>query len=305
MTHSETPSFPIVEEAFPVTQDRTRLYRCLHLPQTVQGVVLLTHGLGEHSARYGHVIHSLTSANIAVVRYDLRGHGRSDGPRGHAPSYQILLDDLSMMFHWTCERFQGLPKCLYGHSLGGNVTANWVMRRRNESSVLKGAVLSSPWLRLATPPSPIKIALIRTLGNFCPNLPIPAGFRPKRLMRNQEAITAYNNDPLIHRRVSARLVAQAFDAGEWAFRHASEFPIPTLCLHGGADSITSSVATAEFSAAAPDSTFLLFPELVHEPHNEPEWEDVVTKIRDWVLDRFTDSEIPRTGDSSPLFTSIE
>jgi len=286
MTYSETAStLPVVEEAFPVAKGRIRLFRCVHLPETVQGVVLLTHGLGEHSARYGHVIHALTSANVAVVRYDLRGHGRSDGPRGHAPGFKMLLDDLSMMFAWTRERFPQIPTFLYGHSLGGNITANWGLRRPAESRHASGAILSSPWFRLAKAPAPLKVTAIRILGTVWPNLPIPAGFRPKRLMRNQEAINAYNNDPLIHRRVSARLVAQAFDAGEWAFKRASEFPLPSLCLHGGADSITSPEATAQFSAAAPDSKMLLFPELVHEPHNEPEWKEVVTEIRDWVLTR--------------------
>jgi len=280
-----------LEEAFPVMLDRLRLYRAVHLPPSPQGVVLLTHGLGEHSSRYGHVIHTLTTAGIVVVRYDQRGHGRSDGVRGHAPSYESLLNDLSVMFQWTQGRFPQLPMVLYGHSLGGNIAANWILRRRNESARLCGAVLSSPWFRLTSPPSPFKTQVIKLLSQIWPGLPIPARFRPRRLMRNQEAIDAYVHDPLIHRRVSVRLVAQAYDAGLWALQHASKFPIPTFCLHGGADSITSPTATQEFSAAAPRSQMVLFPDLVHEPHNEPEWKEVVTQIRDWVLARMADSPV--------------
>lgn len=291
MSSAETSdSFPVLEEAFPVAADGIRLYRVLEQPQTPSAVVLLTHGLGEHSARYGHVIHALKSANVAVVRYDLRGHGRSDGPRGHASGYGVFLNDQTQMVEWTRSRFSGLPLFLYGHSLGGNLVANWILRHPEESSAVTGAVLSSPWFRLTQNPTPVKVAAIKTLATLWPNFPIPAGFRPKRLMRNEQAIEVYENDPLIHRRVSARLVGQAYDAGFWALSQAEQFSKPNLCLHGGADSITDPNATVEFSSRAPNSVMHLFPNLVHEPHNEPEWREVVALIRDWVLDQSSSNE---------------
>ncbi|WP_437192846.1 lysophospholipase [Planctomicrobium sp. SH527] len=302
MTNTESTLPPVsVEEAFHTCSDGLRIYSCVHAPATINGTILLTHGMGEHSGRYGHLIHGLTSANFAVVRFDLRGHGRSDGARGHAPDYEVLMDDITMMFHWARARFPNKPYIMYGHSLGGNLVANWVLRRRIESAIVSGAILSSPWFRLTDNPSPMKIQLIKSIAGFWPTFAIPAKFRPRRLMRNETAIEAYVKDPLIHRRVTVNMASQAFDAGIWALDHASEFPIPSLCLHGSADTITSPIATAQFSEHAPNSTMRLWPNLVHEPHNEPEWREVVAEIVTWVQETVKNS--PRI-ESHNLATAI-
>ncbi|SFH59359.1 alpha/beta hydrolase [Planctomicrobium piriforme] len=276
---------PAVEEAFHSSASGFRIYSCVHTGPETKGVILLTHGLGEHSGRYGHVIHQMQEAGLATVRFDLRGHGRSDGPRGHAGSYESLLDDLSLMYQWTRARFPGIPLVVYGHSLGGNLVANWCLRRRLESSQIAGAVLSSPWFLLTAQPSPLKVAIIKMLAGYWPNFPIPAKFRPKRLTRHRAAIDAYEHDPLIHRRVSVRLASDCFDAGQWALEHASTCHVPILGMHGTADSITNPAGTIRFCEAAPNAKLLLFEDLVHEPHNEADWRSVVGQVRDWIVHR--------------------
>ncbi|WP_437202557.1 lysophospholipase [Planctomicrobium sp. SH664] len=273
------------EEEFLTAADGTRLYSCRHPVSPSVGLVLLVHGLGEHSGRYGHLIRYFQDAGLSTVRMDLRGHGRSEGPRGHAPSYDQLLDDLSLMLAEARARFPHLPVILYGHSLGGNLVANWCLRRRDTLAEIAGVVLSSPWLELTEKPTPFKSKVIHWLGNVWPSLAIPARFRPRKLTRDPEAIDRYENDPLVHFRVTTRLVSSAYDAGLWALEHAGEFPLPLLGLHGAADPITSPAATALFCERAPDSEFILFENLVHEPHNEPEWPIVLGKIRHWILDR--------------------
>ncbi|WP_437226895.1 lysophospholipase [Planctomicrobium sp. SH661] len=273
-----------IEEAFHPSSGGLKIFSCVHPVRSPQGVVLMTHGLGEHSGRYGHVIHCFQEKSLAVVRFDLRGHGRSEGKRGHARDYEPLLDDLSRMVRFTRERFPGVPLILFGHSLGGNILANWIIRRPDEASIAHGAVLSSPWFTLTKKPSAFKVAVIRSLSKIWPGLLIPAGFRPRKLTRNPTAIAAYEHDPLIHKHASVRLISDAYFAGLWALKHAAEFQLPVLALHGTADSVTGPDGTQLFCERAPHAELMLFDDLVHEPHNEPEWRVVVEAIRNWMVE---------------------
>jgi alpha-beta hydrolase superfamily lysophospholipase len=278
----QAPS-PQIEESFRPSSKGIRIYSCIHPVPAPEGVVLISHGLGEHSGRYGHVVHHFQEENLACVRYDLRGHGRSDGLRGHADSFTDLLDDLSMMFEVACERFPGVPILMLGHSLGGNIVANHCLRRYEPSSPLIAVVLSSPWFLLARQPPLWLVKSIQSLSIVWPRLPISARFRPRRLTRNPDAIDSYEHDPLVHRQISARMASSAYAAGRWALKRAEEFPLPVLGTHGSADTITSAAGTREFCERAPDGTFVPYEGLVHEPHNEPEWRHVVSGMRDWML----------------------
>jgi len=284
-----------IEENFYPSTDGIKIFGCIHPVAAPRGVVLMTHGLGEHSGRYGHVVHCFQEASLAVVRFDLRGHGRSDGQRGHASTYQSLLDDLSMMVRVTQHRFPEIPLILFGHSLGGNIVANWMIRRAAEAAVATGAVLSSPWFTLTRRPSRLKVAVICALARIWPSLRIPAGFRPRKLTRNPTAIDAYEHDPLIHKQASVKLISEAFFAGLWALDHADQCQLPILALHGTADSVTSPDGTKLFSERAPHAELILFEDLVHEPHNEPEWRTVVEEIRTWILNHLSQPQLKSVG----------
>lgn len=282
---SPAANTPKVEEGYYPSTGGLKIFGCVHPVSVPQAVILMSHGLGEHSGRYEHVIQAFQEKDLAVVRFDWRGHGRSEGCRGHAASYQVMLDDLSMMFRLTRQRFPDLPVLLFGHSLGGNLIVNWLMRRSQEAVNVTGAVLSSPWFTLTRQPSILKVAVIRSLSALWPSLLIPAGFRPRKLTRNPIAIAAYEHDPLIHRNASVRLISDAYFAGLWALEHAAECQFPILATHGTADSVTSPAGTELFCQRAPHADLLLFENLVHEPHNEPEWRLVVEAVRDWMLQR--------------------
>lgn len=284
MDTPEADGRPDIEEAYEISRDGARLYRCVHpLPQP-RGVVLLTHGLGEHSGRYGHVLHHFQEQQIAGVRFDLRGHGRSDGIRGHTGCYDLLLDDLSLMFQMTRARFPGVPIVIYGHSLGGNVVANWCLRRKEEAAQAVGAVLSAPWFKLAERPSPLKVGLIRALSRFWPSLSIPTHLRSRNLTRNRQAAALFDHDPLVHRRITVQMAIGAYDAAHWALEHASSLELAILGLHGTADRVTSPEGTLQFCRTAPRAELLLLEGLVHEPHNEPEWRQVLGNVRSWIVD---------------------
>src|SRR3954468_2442078 len=114
------------------TADKTRLYAQGWQPDQVVGVVCLVHGLGEHSSRYAHVAAALGEAGYVTLAFDQRGHGKSQGARGDATSYDEQMDDIKRLLAEAAERYPALPRFLYGHSMGGNLVLNYALRRRTQ-----------------------------------------------------------------------------------------------------------------------------------------------------------------------------
>lgn len=259
--------------------DGIPLWGSLWRPPAPRAAASLVHGIGEHSGRYGHVARALNDAGYAVVAFDLRGHGHSGGPRGHAAEYGLLMADLDLLLQETRRRFSGLPHFLYGHSLGGNLALNYCLRRKPE---LAGAVVTSPWLALATRPPRWKMALVWLLNRVRPAVTLSRGSDPSALSSDRAVVAAYRRDPLVHNRISARLYATMAASGAEALAQAARFPLPLLLMHGAADTVTSPFASQAFCNLAPDCTFRLWPHLRHELHNERERDEVLAAIIAWL-----------------------
>jgi alpha-beta hydrolase superfamily lysophospholipase len=224
------------------------------------------HGLGEHTGRYAPVGRIFADSGFALLGFDQRGHGLSDGPRGHAPSYEALLDDVSGFLEQVKDRHAGAPIFLYGHSLGGNLVLNFALRRNPE---LQGVIATAPWLRAANPPPTAKVALARALNHIAPAITQKWGLETAALSHDAGIVEAYDVDPLVHGRISVRLFVTVAEAGEWALEHAESFPLPLLLMHGTADRVTSAWASQEFAArAGTKATWRGWNGLYHELHNE-------------------------------------
>jgi alpha-beta hydrolase superfamily lysophospholipase len=249
--------------------------------EETKAVVALVHGLGEHSGRYAHVAAALTAAGYALVGFDHRGHGRSEGPRGHSPSWDALMDDIARLLKETAGRFPGCQVFLYGHSFGGNLVLNYILRRKPQ---LAGAIVTAPILRTAFQPPVWKIKLGETLYNLWPAFSLSNELDPKGLSHDAQVVTAYVNDPLVHNRISARLALDLLRNGGWAIAHASELSLPLLLMHGASDPVCSPQASQEFAQGASknDCTFRPWDNLYHEIHNEPEQELVFQTMIQWM-----------------------
>jgi len=245
--------------------------------------ICLVHGLGEHSGRYAHFADALTQAGYALLAYDLRGHGRSEGGRGDALSYEVLLDDIARCLDEAATRYPVTPRFLYGHSLGGGLVLNYALRRRPP---LAGVIATSPWLRLAFAPPPVKLTLARSMSRLLPSFAQSNGLNPEDLSHDPEVVRLYEIDSLVHDRITARLAVGTLDAGEWALAHASEFALPLLIMHGSSDRITSAEASRDFARQVPsECTFKLWDGLYHETHNELCKSQVLRFAIDWLKSR--------------------
>lgn len=245
-----------------------------------RAVICLAHGMGEHSGRYAHVVDRLTKAGYVLFTFDLRGHGQSSGPQGHTPSYKTLLQDISSLLEAANKQFPQLPYFLYGHSLGGNLVLNYVLRYKPQ---LRGVIVTGPWLRLSFEPPAFKVTLGKVMNKIWPSFSQSSGLDTKALSHDPKVVHAYENDPLVHDHISARMFIGIYQSGQWALEHASEFSLPLLLMHGGDDKIISVEASREFANKINENcTLKVWDELYHEIHNEPEKEEVFKFLIGWL-----------------------
>ena len=245
-----------------------------------KAVVCLVHGMGEHSGRYTHVAAQITEKGYSLISFDLRGHGQSEGPRGHTPSYEALLQDISSLLEVVNKQFPQLPSFLYGHSLGGNLILNHVLRCQPH---LKGVIATDPWLRLAFEPPRFQIILAQITNCIWPSFSQKSGLNTKFLSRDSEVVYTYENDPLVHDHISSRMFIGIYQSGYWALEHASEFSLPLLLMHGGDDKIISVKASHEFAGKITENcTLKIWDGLYHEIHNEPKKKEVFKFLIGWL-----------------------
>jgi alpha-beta hydrolase superfamily lysophospholipase len=250
------------------------------------GSVLIVHGLGEHIGRYEHVAAQLLRGGRHVVGYDQRGHGASEGARGRLNHPDDLLRDLALVIDAVRARRPG-PLVLLGHSMGGLVAARLTAGalespRPAWSREVDALVLSSPALDAGM--SGVQKLLLSVLGPLAPNLGLGNGLKPDWISRDPAVVKAYIDDPLVHDRVTPKLVRFIVDGGEFVRAHAAQWQLPTLLLYAGSDRCVAPAGSAAFAAAAPTDrvTTQAFPPLFHEIFNEPEQAEVFAVLAAWL-----------------------
>ena len=245
-----------------------------------RAVVCLVHGIGEHSERYHHVADAFTRAGFALITFDLRGHGRSEGRRGHSPNYAALMSDIAGLLNEAGTRYPDRPCFLYGHSLGGNLVMHYVLKKK---PALAGVVASAPLFRLAFKPPAWKTAMLNAMYALHINMSMCRGMDVSALSRDFHVVRLYQNDPLVHDRITPSLAINMLREGEWNLQHAADFPLPILLMHGEADRITSVEASIEFAAQlAHRCTLKIWDGCYHELHNEPEKVQVLAYVLAWI-----------------------
>ncbi|MFD0860874.1 alpha/beta hydrolase [Sungkyunkwania multivorans] len=251
-------------------------------PREAKAVVVLVHGFGEHSGRYADfVVPELVKKNIAVVSYDNFGHGETEGKRGHCPNYDALMFVLGIVVRKAEDLFPGLPVFLYGHSMGGNLVLNYVLRSPHK---VTGVIATSPYLRLAFDPPKWKMLVGKMLMGVSPGITLASGLEVEAISRDASEVAKYKEDPLVHDKVSPMFSFPIMDAGEWVVKKAEELSVPTLLLHGTDDRLIDHKASVELEAKAPMSKLHLFKGGYHELHNDLEKDKALKIVTTWIDD---------------------
>ncbi len=242
--------------------------------------VMIVHGLGEHVGRHRELAEACAERGWLAVGFDLPGHGRSAGPRGHVRSFSALLDAVDATGKAVSTRLPaGHPIALYGHSWGGNIALNWLLQRHRPAVV--AAVLSSPWLHLARPPGLWTLAGARLIHRLLPRLGQPNGLDPNDLSRDPAVGRAFLDDPLTHQRITLRTFVESDRAARRALEECDRLNIPTLVLHGDEDRICALSGSRALAECSPHVELRELPGR-HELHHDLDGPAIRAKILDWL-----------------------
>jgi acylglycerol lipase len=268
-------------DEYVTTPDGLRLFTRRYTNADPIAEIVLTHGFGEHSGRYNALVEHLTAQHYAVTAYDHRGHGRSEGLKGHIERFGDYVDDLDLFISRV--RTQGHSRRLFviGHSMGGLIALDYAVAHADR---IDGMVISAPLLGVAAPIPPLKLMTGRIAARWMPRLRLHNGLDPSHLSRSPEIAPAYTTDPLVNFQVSARWFAEATKAMSEVMEAAPRIRLPMLILQGSEDRIASPGTTGQFASrlGSIDKEFGLYPGLYHELFNEPEKYEIYDRLSRWL-----------------------
>jgi alpha-beta hydrolase superfamily lysophospholipase len=247
--------------------------------ENARGMIILVHGLGEHIQRYSNWAELFKNKGIGFIGVDMPGHGRSPGRKGHISGFALVKEMIDILLNTSRQTFPGIPLYLYGHSLGGGLVLNYLVRTNPK---VNGAIITSPWLKLAFEPPRSKLALASVLNHIVPGFVQSSGLNPDFLSHDPEVVKRYKNDPLVHGKISVSLFNIAVKAAKFTLENASSLKVRTLLLHGSDDKICSPEGSREFAANSAKADLKIFEGGYHELHNEPFKIEVFDYIIKWV-----------------------
>lgn len=264
---------------------RVRLhYRTWEASQP-RAAIVLVHGLGEHTGRYDDFASRMAAFGFSTYAMDLRGHGLSEGRRGHTPNFDALLQDLDRFRR----EVQGLadvrlPIFLLGHSMGGLIALRY---QQEYNTIFRGAIIVSPWVATAMQVPRWKSTLANAFSKTLPAIPFGNRIDPALLSHDPDVVAAYAADPLVHDRITPRLFTEASHSMGLVFQRADRFDDPILFLLAGDDRIVDTSRTQALARGIPSGevTIKVYPGMFHEVLNERDRMLVFRDIRNWIAAR--------------------
>lgn len=249
--------------------------------QAPRAIVALVHGISEHSGRYSAVVDHLTESGFVVYAFDLRGHGESQGRRGHIDSWSQYRDDVKAYLEQVRTRDPGIPIFIYGHSLGALIVAEYVLFHPEG---LAGMIVSGIPLRPVGVARPQLVLLAKSLSRIWPTFSVSLGVKGERLSRDPERVRAYKEDPMVHHTATARWGTEALNAIDRVKSRMAEITLPILILHGGADPVNSVEGSRKLydAVASADKELKIYPGGMHEPHNDVIRGEAAEDVEKWL-----------------------
>jgi acylglycerol lipase len=242
--------------------------------------IILVHGLGEHSGRYKHMAEFFTEEGYAFFAFDLTGHGKSSGKRGHS-SYNDLINEIDGFLTEIRNQYPVIPLFLYGHSLGGALVLYYISQKKPS---LAGAIISAPSLVVGYPIPGWKKLLARLMSRMYPMLTMDNGLDRSSLSHDPKVEQLYSADPLVHPKISAKLAWDLLDIGKSILGQAECLPmLPYLFIQGSADHLADPKATRRLAENMHgDITLKIWEGFYHELHNEIQKQEVFQYLLNWL-----------------------
>ena len=254
-------------------------------------VICIVHGIGEFGGRFDRVAEAFRKQNMAVLAFDLRGHGKSLGKRGHCAPRKDVLSDVSTLIEYAQELYPGKKLILYGHSMGGNIVLDYRSRGRLNGE-LSAYIVTAPWVRLVRPVPNIVYKAVKLLSRIAPSVTIGSEVNEADL-GHPDSVKPFNDHPLVHNRISALCAVDVFETGQkledgTLENNGRAKQIPLLLMHGEKDRICdvagSRTIADRMKADGENVEYIEWGGLYHEIHNggsESKGDEVIAKTVEW------------------------
>jgi len=269
------------EGSFP-TADNLKLFWISAMPPEPRAHIALVHGYAEHIGRYAHVVDHFANAGFAVHGFDVRGHGKSEGRRGHVRRFADYLDDLQRYLDRVKIAAAGKKVFMLGHSHGGLLAASHALSQPRD---LAGMVLTSPFFVLAFKPPAVKVAAAKLLQKIAPGLHLGNEIKSEQLTRDPGFVAAHRADTLVFNVTTPGWFAAALAAQAKLLAEAAQVTLPLAVFVGGNDPIADAKLAKLFyeRAGSADKSFKLYEGALHEVMNETNRAEVLADIEAWLV----------------------
>ncbi|MGZ3615105.1 MAG: alpha/beta hydrolase [Thermodesulfobacteriota bacterium] len=257
----------------------TRIYFQNWLPEgEPKAILLIVHGLAEHSGRYMNLVNHLVPLGYAVHGFDHPGHGKSDGTRVYVERFEDYTDTIKVYF----DRMRpAKPVFLVGHSMGGLIAALYLLDHQRE---MTGAVLSGPAVKVPGKITPTTVLVGKIFSALMPRFGL-LGLDAEGVSRDPAVVQAYINDPLVHSgKITARLAAEMLKAMQHISAQASKITLPIMIVQGTADRLVDPAGARMLydAVGSADKEIKIYEGFYHEVFNEPERERVLHDVERWI-----------------------
>ncbi|MBD2358670.1 lysophospholipase [Tolypothrix sp. FACHB-123] len=260
------------------------LYYQAWLPEgKLKAILVIVHGLGAHSSRFGNIIEQLLPQEYAIYAFDMRGNGRSPGQRGYINSWAEFREDLRIFIELIQNLHPACPIFIMGHSLGGVVVLDYILRHPQAAATLQGAIALAPAIGKVGV-SKFRLFLGKLLSRIWPQFSLSTGIDLSAASRDQKVISAYAADPLRHTLGTARLATEYFATVDWIYAHAGEWQLPLLILHGAADTVALPEGSEIFYQLVTyqDKLRIVYPDAYHELQSDINYPEVMKDLETWL-----------------------
>ena len=247
----------------------------------VKAVLIVTHGLGDHSGRYMNLVNYFVPLGYAIYSFDHLGHGKSEGAREVIERFEDFTSTLKIYYDMVMGWQPDKAIFLVGHSTGGLIACCYLLDYKED---FKGAVISAPAIKAGASISPLVIRVSKILSEIVPRMGMQA-LDTRAISRDPQVVAAYANDPLVfHGKTPARMAGELLKAIARVTAEVRSISHPFIVVQGSQDRLVEPSGTQMLyeQAGSKDKTIKIYEGLYHEVFNEPERDKVLSDMEAWL-----------------------